>query len=284
MTPALDRLRARVAELGAPLCVGIDPHPDRLPEGLAPDASGIERFARGILEATAEQATAVKLNVAFFEAFGSTGWAALERVRADVPAPVVTIIDAKRGDIGTTAERYAEGLLGHLGADAVTLSPYLGEDAIEPFLAFPHRIVYVLARTSNPSAPRVQELVTGGEPVHHAVARWVAERWTDGRVGLVVGGTAAAELRELRAVVPGPGFLVPGIGAQGGDLEAAVAKAGGAWAPGIVSASRAIAEASRGADWASAAASAARELRGRMQEAVLHSMARAAAAAPDGGS
>lgn len=283
MTP-LDRLRDRVAALGAPLCLGIDPHPDRLPAGLPRDVAGVEAFARGLLEATAEHAVAVKINVAFFEAFGSAGWAALERLRHDVPAEVVCVLDAKRGDIGSTAERYAEGLLGRLDADAVTLSPYLGEDAIEPFLAHPDRLVYVLARTSNPSAGRIQDLVAGGMPVHEAVARWVSERWTDGRVGLVVGATVPEELERLRAAVPGPGVLVPGVGAQGGDLDAAVRACHGNRAPGLVAVSRAVAEASTGADWREAAAEAARALRDRMREAVLHSTSSAAAAASRGGS
>ncbi|HEX7171935.1 MAG TPA: orotidine-5'-phosphate decarboxylase [Candidatus Limnocylindria bacterium] len=284
MTAPLQRLRAGHDRLGAPLCLGIDPHPERLPAGLPADHRGVETFARGIIEAAAEHAVAVKINVAFFEAFGAAGWAALERVRRDVPSTTLCILDAKRGDIGTTAERYAAGLLGRLEADAVTLSPYLGEDAIEPFLAYPGRIVYVLARTSNPSAPRLQELEADGEPIHVHVARWVAERWTDGRVGLVVGATAAGELARLRALVPGPGFLVPGVGAQGGDLETAVRACSGAWAPGVVSASRVIAEASSGADWQAAAAAAAGELRGRMREAVLHSGTSAAHAAHSGGS
>jgi orotidine-5'-phosphate decarboxylase len=284
MTSPLERLRARSATLGAPLCLGIDPHPDRLPPGLPADVHGIETFARGLIEAAAEHAVAVKVNVAFFEAFGADGWAALERVRAQIPPEVLCVLDAKRGDIGSTAERYATGLLGHLGADAVTLNPYLGEDAIDPFVAYPDRLVYVLARTSNPSAPTVQELMTDGDPVHLRVARWAADRWTDGRVGLVVGATAPDELVRLRQAVAGPAFLVPGVGAQGGDLSTAVAACAGAWAPGLVSISRAIAEASTGADWAAAAASAAGAFRDRMRDAVLHSNASAAPAAPSGGS
>ena len=280
----LERLRAGVARVGAPLCVGVDPHPDRLPDGLSRDVTGVERFARGLIEATAEHAVAVKLNVAFFEALGSAGWAALERVRADVPADLLCILDAKRGDIGSTADRYAAGLFGHLGADAVTLSPYLGEDAIEPFLAHQDRLVYLLARTSNPSAHRIQDLGSAADPVYLAVARWAAARWPDGRVGLVVGATAPDELRRIREAVPGPGFLVPGVGAQGGDLEASVRHAPGAWAPGLVTVSRAIAGASTGDDWAEAAARAAGALRGSMREAVLHSTERAASAAPHGGS
>ena len=282
--PALERLRARRELIGAPLCVGIDPHPDALPDGVTRDVAGIEAFARGVIEATAAQATAIKINVAFFEAFGAAGWAALERVRRDVPADVVCILDAKRGDIGSTAERYAVGLFGALDGDAVTLSPYLGEDAIEPFLAVPDRLVYLLARTSNPSAGRIQGLTADGQPVHLRVARWAAERWADGRVGLVVGATEPEELRAVREAVPGPGFLVPGVGAQGGDLEAAVRHADGQWAPGLVAVSRAIAGASRGPDWRSAASSAARELRSRMEEAVLHSVASPAHSVSNGGS
>ena len=284
MTTPLERLRARRQAIGAPLCLGVDPHPDRLPDGIPSDVSGVETVARGLIEAVAEQVVAVKINVAFFEAFGSAGWAALERVRRDVPAEVLCVLDAKRGDIGTTAERYAAGLFGHLAADAVTLSPYLGEDAIEPFLAYPDRVVFVLARTSNPSSARVQDLEVDGEPVHTRVGRWVAERWDDGRVGLVVGATAPGELQRLRATIPGPAFLVPGVGAQGGDLVAAARSCDGAWAPGIVSVSRAIAEASTGADWQAAASVAARELRTRMQDAVIHSASSAAHVARNGGS
>jgi orotidine-5'-phosphate decarboxylase len=284
MTAPLERLRSRFERLGAPLCLGIDPHPDRLPEGMSADVRGVEAFARGLVEAAVEQAVAVKINVAFFEAFGSAGWAALERLRTDVPDDVLCVLDAKRGDIGSTAERYAAGLMGHLEADAVTLSPYLGEDAIEPFLAFPDRMVYVLARTSNPSASRVQELQVDGEPVHVKVARWVADRWPGGRVGLVVGATAPSELDRLRQTLRGPGFLVPGVGAQGGDLAAAVRACSGDWAPGLVSVSRGIAEASRGPDWRAAASAAAGSLRSRMREAVLHSDATAAHATNSGGS
>ncbi len=265
--PPLERLRARIARLGAPLCLGIDPHPDALPEGIMAGVSGVERFARGLIEAAGASAAAIKVNVAFFEAFGSAGWAALERLRADLEPDHFLILDAKRGDIGPTADRYAAGLLGHLGADAVTLSPYLGEDAIEPFLAYPGRMVYLLVRTSNPSAGRLQDLQVNGEPLHEHVARWAAERWDDGRLGLVVGATAPAELARLRQRIPEPGFLVPGVGAQGGDLPAALAACHGSLAPGLVNVSRGIAGASRGPDWRAAAAAAAEGWLVRMREA-----------------
>ena len=272
MGTPLERLRARTTILGTPLCLGVDPHPDALPEGLSADVRGVESFARGVIEAAAEQAVAVKINVAFFEAFGSLGWAALERVRRDVPREAICILDAKRGDIGSTAERYAESLFGVLEADAVTLSPYLGEDAIEPFLAHPDRLVYILARTSNPSAPAVQGLRTDRGPVFEAVAAWAAGRWPGGRVGLVVGATAPEELERLRTTVPGPGFLVPGVGAQGGDLGASVRWCDGAWAPGLVAVSRGIGGGASGPDWASAVREAASALRERMRAAVVDSM------------
>ena len=280
---ALERLRARRAAVGSPLCLGIDPHPDALPDGLRPTVEGIETFARGLIEAAAPHACAVKINVAFFEAFGSAGWAALERTRADVPDDVPCILDAKRGDIASSAERYAAALLGHLGADGVTVSPYLGEDAVEPFLATGDRLVYLLARTSNPSAGRFQSLVADGEPIHLHVARWAAERWTDGRVGLVVGATAPEELARLREAVPGPAFLVPGVGAQGGDAGAAARAADGTWSPGLVNVSRAIAQASRGSDWQAAAAAAASVHSALLSEAVLHSEASPVRTAKIGG-
>ena len=258
--PAVDRLRSRLAHLGAPLCLGIDPHPDSLPADLPRDVNGVETFARGLLEAAGPMAVAVKVNVAFFEAFGSAGWAALERLRGDVPDELPFIADAKRGDLSSTAERQAMSLFGSLDVDGVTVSPYLGEDAIEPFLSRPDRLVYVLTRTSNPSARTLQDLRigAGGERLREFVARWVADRWPEPRVGLVVGATAPAELQELRRLVPGPAFLVPGVGAQGGDLAAAVRACHGRLAPGLVNISRGIASEAIGSDWRTSAAASAR--------------------------
>ncbi|MEO8510579.1 MAG: orotidine-5'-phosphate decarboxylase [Chloroflexota bacterium] len=264
----LVRLEARIAASGAPLCVGIDPVPERLPAGLPRTADGVAEWGIGIVRAVAPHAAAIKLNLAFFEALGADGWRALQRIRDAVPSELIVIADAKRGDIGTTAERYAVALLDRLGVDAVTLSPFLGEDAIEPFLSRGEQLVYVLARTSNPSAGRLQSLrLADGGTLSEAVAAWAAERWPDGRVGLVVGATEPAELGSLRALVPGPGFLVPGIGAQGGDLDAALASVHGARAPGLIAASRSIAEASVADDWAEAAEAAARALVDRMRGA-----------------
>ena len=217
----LDRLGARIAAVGTSLCLGVDPDPAALPKGFSADVQGVERFAQLILDAALPRAAAVKFNVAFYEAFGSAGIAALERLRARVPADVPFIADAKRADIGSTAARQAVALFDVLGADAVTLNPYLGRDALESFLARGDRFAYVLCRTSNAGAAEFQGLDTEGQPLFLAVARRVAGWAQDGApVGLVVGATAPNEISQVRAAAPGLPFLVPGLGAQGGDADA----------------------------------------------------------------
>jgi orotidine-5'-phosphate decarboxylase len=231
-SPFLDRLAARSAASGTVLCLGIDPDPAALPPAFTPDVRGIERFAKLLVDVAAPHAAAVKPNLAFFEAFGSAGLAALERVRAAIPAAVPVVIDAKRGDIGSTAARQAVALYDGLGADAITVSPYLGEEAIAPLLERWDRLAYVLCRTSNPGAPELQSLVVEAgaddddapaEPLYLRVARRVTAWGPGGTVGLVVGATAPAELRAIRAVAPGLPFLVPGVGAQGGEIDPVLA-------------------------------------------------------------
>jgi orotidine-5'-phosphate decarboxylase len=222
--PYLARLAARTVEVGSVLCVGIDPPPDSIPAGFPHGLAGVERLARLIVEATAPVAAAMKPNLAFFEAFGSPGLAALERVRAAIPAGIPVIADAKRGDVETTVARQAVALFERLGVDAVTASPYLGIGALEPFLEREGRFTYILCRTSNAAAGELQDLVVAAdpghgfpaEPLHRRVARLVAAAGLGERAGLVVGATAPAELAGLRAIVPGLAFLVPGVGAQGG--------------------------------------------------------------------
>jgi orotidine-5'-phosphate decarboxylase len=223
----LERLAARSRATGTVLCIGLDPDPDALPEGFSPDLDGVERFAELILEAASPVAAAVKPNLAFFEAFGSAGLAALERLRARIPADIPVVMDAKRGDIGTTAARQAVALFDALGADAVTVSPYLGADAIAPLLGRLDRFAYVLCRTSNPGAREVQDLElvpdgdagARGERVHERIARLATGWGPGGTVGLVVGATAPEELATIRAIAPGLPFLVPGVGAQGGAID-----------------------------------------------------------------
>jgi orotidine-5'-phosphate decarboxylase len=230
-TAYLDRLAARSAAVRTVLCLGLDPDPVALPAGFSADLRGVEAFARLVLEAAGPHAAAVKPNLAFFEAFGSDGIAALERIRAAVPAGLLVVMDAKRGDIGSTAARQAVALFDALGADAITVSPYLGGEAIEPLLERSDRFAYVLCRTSNPGASELQGVHVAAdaaagfpeEPLHARVARRAAGWGPGGTVGLVVGATAPVELAEIRAIVPGLAFLVPGVGAQGGDVASALA-------------------------------------------------------------
>ncbi|OGO55575.1 MAG: orotidine 5'-phosphate decarboxylase, partial [Chloroflexi bacterium RBG_16_72_14] len=234
----LERLAARSAAAGTVLCLGIDPDPAALPAGFPPTLAGIERFARLVVEAALPSAAAVKPNLAFFEAYGSAGLAALERLRGLVPPDVPVVADAKRGDIGSTAARQAAALFDALGADAVTINPYLGEEAVAPLLARGDRFAYVLCRTSNPGAGELQGLRvaadegTGApaEPLWARVARRAATWGPGGTVGLVVGATAPGELAAVRAIAPGLAFLVPGVGAQGGEIGPVLA-AGPATAP-----------------------------------------------------
>jgi orotidine-5'-phosphate decarboxylase len=270
----LDLLAARTRSVGSVLCLGIDPDPSSLPAGFGTGLAGLERFTGLLLEAALPFAAAVKPNLAFFEAFGSGGLAALERLVRRIPPDVPVIADAKRGDIGSTAARHATAIFDVLGAHAVTASPYLGAEAIEPLLARTERFVYVLCRTSNPGAGEIQGLpiaadLTSGrpaEPLYERVAA-IAAGWGDrfGTVGLVVGATAPAELAAVRGIAPSLPFLVPGIGAQGGDLAttlaAGPARDGDAGAsPGgalLVNVSRAIAGAAAGATDAGEALAAA---------------------------
>ena len=224
----LERLAARSAATGTVLCVGLDPDPRALPDGFSPDVRGIERFCEVLLDVAVPHAAAVKPNLAFFEAYGAPGLAALERLRRRVPADVPVVADAKRGDIGSTAAHHATALFDVLGADAVTVSPYLGSEAIGPIIERPDRFAYVLCRTSNAGAGEFQDLAVPadpdldapGEPLYLRVARRVVAWGPGGTVGLVVGATAPIELAAVRAVAPGLPFLVPGVGAQGGDAEA----------------------------------------------------------------
>ena len=259
----LERLAARSTAVGSVLCLGIDPDPAGIPDAFGPGVAGIEAFAGLVLDAALPYAAAVKPNLAFFEAYGAAGWAALERIRARIPADVPVIADAKRGDIGSTTARQVVGYFDHLGVDAVTISPYLGEEAIAAYLDRADRFAYVLCRTSNPGAAEIQGQVVAArtgvpgradapdEPLWARVARDVVAWGPGGTAGLVVGATAPEELRIARSIAPGLAFLVPGVGAQGGSIDAVLdagpagaAPAGGRPGGGlVVNVSRGIAAA-----------------------------------------
>jgi orotidine-5'-phosphate decarboxylase len=254
---------------GKHLVIGLDTDPRRIPETIAPDMSPAERaieFNRRIVEATAEVACGYKPNAAFFEALGEDGFYALSEtvatVRERAPEAAV-ILDAKRADIGSTNEGYVTAAFDQLGADAVTVHPYLGGEALRPFLERGERLVFVLARTSNPGAGEFQDLIADGAPLYRHVARAVAGDWNaEGNCGLVVGATYPEELRAVREDVPASmPILIPGVGAQGGDVAAVVAAHRDAGSDAfLIAASRSILYASPGEDFAEAARGAAQAL------------------------
>ncbi|MRR29809.1 orotidine-5'-phosphate decarboxylase, partial [bacterium] len=214
------RLEARARKLDSLLCVGLDPHPADLTEN---SASAARDFCLRLISATHDLAVAFKPNAAFFEAYGAEGWQALADVVAAIPDEVPVILDAKRGDISSTAEAYACSVFESLKADAVTLNPYLGRDSLEPFINDPSRGVFVLCKTSNPGSGDLQDqrLVNAGQPltVYEKVAQ-LAEKWNAlDNVGIVVGATYPEALQRVREVAPNLWILAPGVGAQGGDLK-----------------------------------------------------------------
>lgn len=251
------------------LCVGLDPLMARMPTPLAGHDRPFAAFAQAIVDATADLVCAYKPNLAFWLAEGSAGLRALEQTIHHIPNRIAIILDGKFGDIGHTAQAYARAAFETLGVDGVTLNPYLGGDAVAPFLRYADRVVFVLARTSNPGASDLQDrtIANGTTPVWEWVARRAA-RWQEGapgQVGLVVGATAPGALERLRRQLPDLPFLIPGIGAQEGSLDAAAAYGPTAHGVGpIINASRSIIYASQGSDFAEAARAAARSLRNRI--------------------
>jgi len=246
------------------LCVGLDPQPSRLPGAWKGDARRIEDFCAGIVDATKDLACAFKPQIAYFAAHRAEDQ--LERVIAYIRrvAPgVPVILDAKRGDIGSTAEQYAREAFERYRADAVTLSPYMGFDSIEPYLRFDGRGLFLLCRTSNPGGDDLQSLpLADGETLFERVARLAAGAWNrNGQLGLVVGATYPSEIARVRELAPTLPLLIPGIGAQGGDAQATVRAGWRDGGPIVVNSSRAILYASGGEDWAAAARQAADQTR-----------------------
>ena len=246
------------------VCVGLDPEIERLPEGLAGEASPIFQFNKAIIDATADLVCAYKPQFAHYAAYEAEDQLerTIEYIHRTYPA-IPVILDSKRGDIGSTAERYAIEAFERYGADAVTVNPYLGGDALEPFLKYENKGVIILCRTSNPGARDVQDLQVGSRRVYHAIAELVARRWnTRGNCMLVVGATYPQELAEIREIAGDVPFLVPGVGAQGGDVAQAVQNGQTRDGRGLViSSSRAILYASSGPDFATAARAATLALR-----------------------
>ncbi len=272
----LEKLLTASRQQNSLLCVGLDPEQSRLPAELRdlPVAAATVRFCREIIDATAPYACAFKPNLAFFEVLGPAGMQALLEVIHAIPAHIPIIADAKRGDIGSTARNYAAAIFDTYGFDAVTVNPYLGFDSVEPFLAYRERGIILLCRTSNPGARDFQDLLVQDaagqtQPLYEAIAHRIQE-WNGltGNCGLVVGATYPRELKAIRALCPDLPILVPGVGSQGGDLEASVMA--GVDADGeraIISVSRGILYASHGQDYAQKAQAQARLLRDQINRA-----------------
>ena len=230
-----ERLRALAHERQTLLCVGLDPDPERIQGG----AAGALRHCLGVVRQTEEHVCCFKPNSAFWEQYGPDGWKALLELRAAAPATPF-LLDAKRGDMDNTMRAYARAVFETLAMDAATVNPYLGADSLQEFVKYGDRGVYVLCRTSNPGAADLQHLRSDGMPIYRHVAALAERSNANGNVGLVVGATAPAQVAEVRSETDLP-FLLPGVGAQGGDVEAAVRAAwNGDPASCVVSASRSV--------------------------------------------
>jgi orotidine-5'-phosphate decarboxylase len=265
-----ERIEDRMLDANTLVCVGIDPALDKLPEHFDRSVDSIVHMCQTIIEATYPYAAAFKPNLAFFTALGRPGLKALWAVRHSIPSSVPVVLDCKVGDVGETARAYAHGWFNEFGFDAITVSPYLGEDAVAPFLEYGEKGVIVLCKTSNTGSGDFQDLALGsGDPLYFHVAQKCRD-W-DARypasVGLVVGATYPEQLRSVRECVGNQVILLPGLGAQGGDVEASVRAGVDARGGGLLcSSSRAIMYASNGRDFDTAAQREAERLRDEINE------------------
>ncbi len=253
---ALEKLKKIREEKKSLLCVGLDTDINKLPQGIGRSVDGILEFNKSIIESTAGYAAAYKINFAFYEQYGVRGFEILKETFGMIPQEIFTIADAKRGDIGNTSKAYAVSCFDYFGADSVTVNPYMGYDSVSPFLEYKDKMVFLLCLTSNSGSNDFQRLGSSGMPVYrhvyHASSKWAPEDM----LGYVIGATHPGELAEIREDIPGRVLLIPGIGAQGGDIEAVIkANAGG---PALINVSRSVIYASSGADFAEKAAEKAK--------------------------
>jgi len=269
----IDMLQDAQRRNGSMLCVGLDPEPARFPAGLRGDAGKIYDFCARIVDATADLVIAFKPQIAYFAAHRAEGQLEklMEHMRRTAPH-VPVILDAKRGDIGSTAEQYAKEAFDRYGADAVTLSPFMGFDSIQPYLKYAGKGAFLLCRTSNPGGDDLQNQrlssVPGQPLLYEHVARLAQGPWnTNGQLGLVVGATYPTEIDAVRKLAPTVPLLIPGVGAQGGDAIATVKAGWRADAPIVVSSSRAILYASDAEGYAEAARREARRTRDLLESA-----------------
>lgn len=263
----LEKLLAASRRSQSLICIGLDPEYVRLPRHLLDQPDPILAFHRAIIEATADLVCAYKPNLAFYEALGPAGLVTLQETLRLIPSHIPVIGDAKRGDMDNTARHYARALFDVYQFDAITVNPYLGQDSLQPFFDYHDKGILVLCRTSNPGARDLQDIIVSDEqgtpePLYEHIARQVLTWNSAGNAGLVVGATYPAELQHIRQIAPELPILIPGVGAQGGDLQAAVqAGTDAAGERAIISASRSVLYADGGRDFAAAAAHATRALR-----------------------
>ena len=257
-----DKLNQAISRNNSLVCVGLDPDPDKLPEDVRQSDNPVLAFNRSIIEATSDLVCAYKPNFAFYGSLGERGWPTLTGTLSHIPEHIPVIIDAKVGDIGSSAEMYARMLLDQLGADAITVNPLMGEDAVAPFLSRADKGVFLLCLTSNQGAEDFEKQHLQDGPLYQRVARKCLEWNENGNCGLVVGATQSDSVRAIRNIAPDLPILMPGVGAQGGGIESAVSlgqdSAGGGL---IINASRSIIYAGTDADFAASARLAATQLR-----------------------
>jgi len=246
------------------LCVGLDPDLSKMPPHLLEGPDPLFEFCKAIIDATHPYAVAFKPNTAFFECHGAAGWEALQKTIAYIPNECMVIADAKRGDIGNTSSYYAKTFFEHMNADAVTVAPYMGSDSVLPFLAFENKWVVLLALTSNEGAKDFQLAPENSVPLFEQVLRKSAAWGSSEQLMYVVGATRAEDIAKVRALVPDYFFLVPGVGAQGGDLDAVVKYGANSELGLLVNSSRAIIYASKGEDFALAAKKEALNIQNQM--------------------
>lgn len=265
----LDRVQSAMEKNNSLVCVGLDPSPERFPESVKGKEQAIFEFNKAIIDATHDVVCAYKPQAAYYHAHNAEDQLAMtiDYIRSTYPE-IPVILDAKRGDIGSTASQYAIEAFERYKADAVTVNPYMGIDTIEPFTRYTEKGVVVLCRTSNPGAAAVQDLMVGEEKLYEVMARMCQNHWNkNDNIMLVAGATNPAELARIREITGDMTFLVPGLGAQGGDVEATVKAGLNSKGKGIiVNSSRGIIFASNGDDFAEAARNAAIELRDEVNQ------------------
>ncbi len=265
---SLDELFQQIKKKKSFLCVGLDVDIDKLPSTLSPNPGSIFEFSKQIIDAVAPYAVAIKPNLAFFEVYGSKGWEILELLMNYIDnnyPELFTIADAKRGDIGTSSEKYAHAFFKHLKFNAVTVSPYMGQDSVEPFLMYPDKHVILLSSTSNPGSQDFQ-IQSGNENNLFEKVIQKSQTWSHSeKLWYVVGATRSSHLKQIRKLVPHNYLLVPGIGVQGGHLSDVVEYGINEQCGLIVNASRSIIYSSNGSDFAHAAMTRARSLQFEME-------------------